>query len=92
MGLYKLITEKYLNFRKDASGFQGLLEHAEHILRSARFSCNTDAPFLFFDSFVEELGFSKMGILLTDENQFKIYFSYGFSIKFFSNCLKSQKC
>ena len=78
MGLYKLITEHYLQFREDNASFHGLLSHAEHILRSSRFSTHTDEPFVFFSSFVEELGFSKVCILLLDENQFKVFFTYGF--------------
>ena len=78
MGLYKLITENYLKFQQNNSSFHGLLNHAEHILRSSKFSSPTDEPFIFFSSFVEELGFSKVCILLPDENQLKIFFSSGF--------------
>ena len=78
MGLYKLITEHYLKFREDNASFHGLLKHAEHILSSSQFSSHTDEPFVFFSSFVEELGFSKACILLTDDNQFKVFFTYGF--------------
>ena len=88
MGLYKLITENYLNFRKDAS-LKGLLAHAEHILRSAQFSSHTDEPFIFFNSFVEDLGFSKMCVLLTDENLFKMYFSYGFDSSTFQKSIST---
>ncbi|MCR4939698.1 MAG: hypothetical protein K5930_06265 [Treponemataceae bacterium] len=78
MGLYKLITENYLRFQKDAAVFQGLLNHAEHILNSVSFNSLTDEAFIFFNSFVEELGISKMAVLLPDNNQFKMYLSYGF--------------
>ncbi len=90
MGLYKLITEKYMNFRKDEALFHGLLEHAEHILRSTQFSRHTDEPFIFFSSFVEELGFSKMCVLLSDENLFKIYFSYGFDSATFQESVSTR--
>ncbi len=89
MGLYKLITEKYMNFRKDEA-FHGLLAHAEHILRSTQFNYHTDDPFIFFSSFVEELGFSKMCVLLTDENQFKVFFSCGFNSETFEKAVSTK--
>ena len=90
MGLYKLITEKYMTFRKDAALFHGLLDHAENILNSARFNNNTDEPLIFFRTFVEELGFSKMCVLLPDENQFKMYLSYGFRLDSFQKAISTK--
>ena len=90
MGLYKLITEYYLPIRKETGSVHGLLSRAEHILHSARFSCKTDEPFVFFSSFVEELGFSKVCILLSDENLFKMYFSYGFDSSSFQKSVSTK--
>ena len=90
MGLYKLITENFLKFQQNDASFHGLLNHAEHILRSARFSSKTDEPFTFFSSFVEELGFSKVCILLSDENLFKMYFSYGFDSSSFQKSISTK--
>lgn len=89
MGLYKLITEKYLNFQSDTAVFQGLLDHAEYILRSAHFSSHTDEAFIFFNNFVEDLGISKMCLLLPNENQFKMYFSYGFESESFKKAVST---
>jgi hypothetical protein len=78
-----------MNFRKDEA-FHGLLAHAEHILRSTQFNYHTDDPFIFFSSFVEELGFSKMCVLLTDENQFKVFFSCGFNSETFEKAVSTK--
>ncbi len=90
MGLYKLITEKYMTFRKDAALFHGLLDHAENILNSARFNNYTDEPLVFFRTFVEELGFSKMCVLLPDDNQYKMYFSYGFHSESYQKSISTK--
>lgn len=90
MGLYKLITENYNNFRKDADNFHSLLSHADYILKSSRFNSSIDEPFSFFTTFSEDLGFSKVCILLLENEQYCSFLSYGFHPETFNKSVSTR--